>query len=940
MRTIKLQRRLLLIVTAAILPLAIVCGLALDALLHAQRVQTQASILGVARAVATTVDSELRMTVAALQALSLTEPLGATTPEGLAEAYELAAAVRVSHPEWRDLLLAAADGTIRFSTERGLDLGDAKVIEAASLAETVQAREPVIGPMTPGPNGRMAFPVRVPILRDGEVRHVLTAAVDPEAITAVLQRQSVPQGWTVSVFDGRQRRVARNVDDDRLRGTLPSQTLLNLLTKLGPRREGVGATTNVEGVRSQTAIARMDAAPWMVVVGASVASSEAASRRLFLAYGGGLLISLLFGGLAAWWISRGVTRPMALLRAQADAMGRGDTLPAQKSGVTEVDAVAEALATASEQRRRSEAERQELLEAERLAHATAQAAQQRLARLGDASTALSQSLEESSTLAAIAQVIVPAIADLCRIDLLDENGVLQRKLTHHSDPARSAFIAQMVSNRTAPSDAPGSFPYAISSGKVFLLNLDDVETVAGLNPELQEFARVLGLTAGCIVPLVARGRTIGVMAVLQAESQRRFSAEDGALIVELAQRVALALDNVRLLQEARSAQQLAEQANQSKDEFLAMLGHELRNPLAPISLALQLIARRDPQAFARERQIIERQVKHLSRLVDDLLDVSRIVTGKIALKAEPVDLRDVVARALELTLPALQQRERMPDVQMPSTPVPVRGDPLRLAQIVGNLLSNAAKFTTPEGSIRVVLTTSDAAAAAPQAVLRVEDDGIGITPELLPRVFERFVQGEQALHRAAGGLGLGLPIAQSLAKLHGGGITVDSDGPGQGTSFEVRLPLNVEAPHEPASAVAPTAAVAQPLSLLVVDDNRDAAEGLASWLELEGHTVRVALSAEQALDLLSDKPCDGAVIDIGLPGMNGYELATRLRSDEATCRMALIALTGYGRDADRQKALEAGFDDHFAKPAQVEILLERLTDACRQHRVERLGTEQ
>ncbi|OUM01696.1 hybrid sensor histidine kinase/response regulator [Variovorax sp. JS1663] len=926
MRTSKLQRRLLLIVTAAILPLAIVCGLALDALLNAQRVQTQASILGVARAVATAVDSELRMTIAALQALALTDPLGSTTPDGLAEAYELASAIRLSHPEWRDLLLASPDGRVRFSTERGLDLGDARVIEPASLQEAVNAREPVIGPMTPGPRGLQAFPVRVPILRDGEVRHVLTAAVDPEAITAVLQRQSVPEGWTVSVFDGRQRRVARNVDDDRLRGSAPSRTLLDLLARLGPRREGVGATINVEGVRSQTAIARMDAAEWMVVVGASVASSEAASRRLFLAYGGGLLVSLLFGGLAAWWISRGVTRPMALLRAQADAMGRGETLRAQKSGVTEVDAVAEALATASEQRRRSEAERQKLLEAERLASATAQAAQQRLARLGDVSTVLSQSLEEASTLAAIAQVIVPAIADLCRIDLLDEHGVLQRKLTHHSDPARSEFIAKMVSNRTAPNDAPGSFPWAIATGKVFLLNLDDAESVAGLEPGLQEFVRVLGLTAGCVVPLVARGRTIGVMAVLQAESRRRFSAEDGALVVELAQRVALALDNVRLLQEARSAQSQAEQANQSKDEFLAMLGHELRNPLAPISLALQLIARRDPQAFARERQIIERQVKHLSRLVDDLLDVSRIVAGKIALKAEPVDLRDVVARALELTLPALQQRERMPDVQLPSSPVPVRGDPLRLAQIVGNLLSNAAKFTAPGDAIRIVLAT-DATAGAPQAVLRVEDEGIGITPELLPRVFDRFVQGEQALHRAAGGLGLGLPIAQSLARLHGGAITAESGGPGQGTTFEVRLPLHL-ARDAPIALGDSAAAVTQSLSLLVVDDNRDAAESLASWLEIEGQEVRVATSAEEALERLAQARCDGAIIDIGLPGMNGYELAARLRADEATRSMALIALTGYGRDADRQRALEAGFDDHFAKPAQPELLLARLVRAC------------
>lgn len=925
MRTINLRRRLLLIATAAIVPLAVVYGLALDALLKAQRAQTQASTVGVARAIATAVDSELRMTVAALEALALTEPLGATTREGLLEAYELVTAVRASHPEWRDLLLAAPDGRILFSREQSPLSPGASVVELASLKEVVREQRPVIGAMTRGPRGRLAFSVRVPVLRKGEVRHVLTAVVDPEAITAVLHRQRTPEGWTVSVFDSRQARVARNVDDDRLRGTAPSATLLELLARIGPQRDGVGSTTTVEGVRARTAIARMDSGRWMVVLGAPVAASEAASRRLFIAYGGGLLISLCFGGLAAWWISRGVTRPMDLLRAQADAMGRGETLPAQKSGVAEVDAVALALATASEQRRRGEAERQHLLEGERLARANAQAAEQRLARLGDASTALSQSLEEESTLAAIAQVIVPAIADLCRIDLLDENGVLQRKLTHHADPARSAFVAHMVSTRTAP-QVPGSFPWAISTGKTFLLNLDDVEAVEKLDPELKEFIRIVGITAGCVVPLVARDRTIGVMAVLQAESKRRFSAEDGSLIGELAQRVALALDNVRLLQQARSAQHQAEQANRSKDEFLAMLGHELRNPLAPMGLALQLMARRDPQAFPRERQIIERQVRHLSRMVDDLLDVSRIVAGKITLKTESVDLRDVVARALELTLPALQERDRMPESQMPSAPVLVRGDPLRLAQIVGNLLTNAAKFTDPKGSIRILLA-SDTAASSPQAVLRVTDDGIGITPDLLPRVFERFVQGEQALHRAAGGLGLGLPIAQSLARLHGGEITVESRGAGQGTTFEVRLPL-LAGPDEPTRASTSAAAALPALSLLVVDDNKDAAEALASWLELEGHETHLAFSAEEALDVLSRKPCDGAVIDIGLPGMNGYDLATRLRAETATRSMALVALTGYGREADRQRALHAGFDDHFAKPAQAEILLGRLAQIC------------
>ncbi|WP_295526006.1 ATP-binding protein [uncultured Pseudacidovorax sp.] len=922
MRIITMQGRLMLIASMAILPLAIVCGLALYALADSQQAQHRAATLGVARAVATAVDSELRLTIAALDALALTEPMGDQAGAGLAQAARLATAVRRSHPEWRALVLAAPDGRLLFNTEGGAAGALARVVDGDSLQQVLRTGQPAVGAMMPGPAGRLAFAVRVPVIRDGQTLQVLTAIVQPEAITAVLGRQRVPEGWSVSVFDARERRVARNIDDARLRGSGPSDTLQRLLAEMGTARDGVGTSTNLDGVRSLTAVARLESAPWFVVLGARADLAETPWRRTYMAYLGGLLVSLAYGALAAWWISRGVTRPMARLRQQADALGRGEPVVVEPSRVPEVDAVADALAAASLQRRRSEAERQQLLEAERAASGAARAAQQRLTQLVSAGAVLSQSLEEDATLRAIADQIVPAVGDLCRIDLLDEHGVLQRKLTHHFDPARTAAIAALVETRAAPADAPGAFPWAVATGRTFLHNIDDEGMPEALDPQLREFVQAFGITAGCIVPLIARGRTIGAMAVLQAESGRRITVEDGALINDLAQRAALALDNVRLFSQARAAQKQAEDANQAKDEFLAMLGHELRNPLAPIALALQLVQRRDPQAFVRERQIIERQVRHLSRMVDDLLDVSRIVAGKIALQSEALDLRDVVARALELTLPALQQRGDMPQVKLPAQPVPVQGDPLRLAQVVGNLLNNAAKFTPPGKAIRVVLSV-DAAQPEPHAVLAIIDEGIGIAPELLPRVFERFVQGEQPLQRAAGGLGLGLAIAQSLARLHGGTITVRSEGVGHGATFELRLPL--QAVSSVAADALPVATqLRRVLSLLVVDDNQDAADSLASWLELEGHRVRVVYSAEAALAALGEQSADGAIVDIGLPGLNGYELASRLRQQPPHAHMALIALTGYGQEADRRKTLAAGFDDHFAKPAQVEILLARL----------------
>jgi CheY-like chemotaxis protein/two-component sensor histidine kinase len=305
-------------------------------------------------------------------------------------------------------------------------------------------------------------------------------------------------------------------------------------------------------------------------------------------------------------------------------------------------------------------------------------------------------------------------------------------------------------------------------------------------------------------------------------------------------------------------------------------------------------------------------------MVDDLLDVSRIISGKIHLNIEQVDLRDVIHRSLELTLPALQQRESMPSVTVPDGPVLVKGDPLRLAQVLCNLLQNAAKFTARDKHIGIELRVMGG-----RAQLSVADEGTGIPEALLPHVFERFVQGEQALQRASGGLGLGLPIAQSLIKLHGGLIRVESEV-GKGSRFTVELPTIEAAASAATKDSAAPAREGRAMRLLVVDDNVDAADALAQYLGIEGHEVRIAGSAEEALDLLRHELPEAAILDIGLPGMDGYELARRLRADPRTQSIVLLALTGYGRDPDRQQALAAGFDDHFVKPVQLDALMLRL----------------
>jgi len=383
-----------------------------------------------------------------------------------------------------------------------------------------------------------------------------------------------------------------------------------------------------------------------------------------------------------------------------------------------------------------------------------------------------------------------------------------------------------------------------------------------------------------------------------------------------------AAERARLMAEADEARRQAEAANRAKDEFLAMLGHELRNPLAPITTALRLMAMRDPGALQSERRVLERQVAHLTRLVDDLLDVSRFARGKVQLKREPLDIREVVARAVEITQPLLDQRERPVKMELPPWPVYVSGDGVRLAQVFSNLLSNAAKFTPSEGRVSLRVQALEAVVE-----ISVEDSGAGMPPDLVPRVFDLFVQGRQSVDRQFGGLGLGLAIVKTLVELHGGSVRAHSDGEGMGSRFIVTLPRVTAATASTADTQAPSSAAPTGRSLLLVDDHADGLETMAQWLRGQGHAVATASNAAQALAMLEDLRPDVALLDIGLPGMDGLELARRLRADARWRPMRLIALTGYGREADRVQTQAAGFDEHLVKPVapeQLQAAIDRL----------------
>jgi signal transduction histidine kinase/CheY-like chemotaxis protein len=371
------------------------------------------------------------------------------------------------------------------------------------------------------------------------------------------------------------------------------------------------------------------------------------------------------------------------------------------------------------------------------------------------------------------------------------------------------------------------------------------------------------------------------------------------------------------LREAEAAKESLKESDRRKDEFLAMLGHELRNPLSPIHNALQvlnLVGGPDPSAV-EARAIVERQVGHMSRLLDDLLDVSRIAHGKIRLKKEPCDLARIVRDTAEDYRSTLAESHLELRLDTPDLPLWVEGDPARLAQVVGNLLHNARKFSQPGGVVRVAVDRSDDGTYC----LSVADTGIGIESSMLPRLFAPFVQADNRLDRSRGGLGVGLALVRGIVDLHGGQVSAESPGPGLGSRFTIRLP---EAAMERPAAAPPAHPPAPDRSIrvLVIEDHADTANSLRMLLELSGHEAEAARTGAAGLEAARRFRPQVVFCDIGLPGMDGYEVARRLRQDDRLSDVYLVALTGYGQDRDRLQAQEAGFDLHMTKPIQFSAL--------------------
>ena len=546
-------------------------------------------------------------------------------------------------------------------------------------------------------------------------------------------------------------------------------------------------------------------------------------------------------------------------------------------------------------------------------------ADERTQFLVSATALLTSVVDSGSLLSRVARLPVPLFADWCIVDLAGTDGRVVRSAVAHQNREQKTVLKRLK-KRLPSSFGPASVVgEVLREGKSRLLAgvADPLEYAEVRNTEVRELLLRLDPQSLICVPLSTHHLTFGAITFVLSGTSRKYGEADLAVAEDFAHRASIALENVRLYEEAK-------EADRRKDEFLATLAHELRNPLAPVRNALEIVrtAGVDAKVAGKAISVLERQVDHMVRLVDDLLDLSRLMRGKIQLRPERVFLGDIVTRAIETARPLIDSHKHQLVVSVPEAPIELYADPVRLDQIISNLLNNAAKYTERGGVIRLIAKTR-----GQELAIKIRDTGIGIDPKLLPHLFDLFRQAESSLDRSEGGLGIGLTLVRSLVKMHGGRVEARSDGPGTGAEFIVRLPIHKKQASAPEIICTDPERISNPqYRILVVDDNVDAAEMLSTLLQLDGHQVWTAHDGKAALETAQARRPDVILLDIGLPEINGHEVARRLRSHEAFRRTIVIAMTGFGQERDLQQSLEAGCDAHLTKPVAPQALRTFLRD--------------
>jgi PAS domain S-box-containing protein len=566
--------------------------------------------------------------------------------------------------------------------------------------------------------------------------------------------------------------------------------------------------------------------------------------------------------------------------------------------------------------KRSEAERSELLVRERVARAEADAAR-RLAFLAEASTLLSASLDSETTLQSVARLAVPFLADWCLVYIIDEDGSARRVAVAQADPEQEQLARALAAY--SPPSLPEWVTRVLSNALSEIVpdvSLDLLESVAK-NEEHLRIIKKIGARSAMVVPLLARGRTLGAIALVSTQAEREFADADRVLAEDLARRCAYAVDNARLYSEVILQRDKAEKASRVKDEFLAILSHELRNPLVPIlgwARILKTRANGADEVLNEGIRSLERNARNIQRLVDDCLELVRTSTRHIRLELERIDLNSVIAASIEAVVPLAREKGLKVDVELSADPLWIVGDRTRLEQVIVNLLTNAVKYT-PSGAVEIRSERTSM-----QAQVRVRDSGIGIAPDFIEKVFEPFRQATSAWLTSDSGLGIGLSIAREIVALHSGRIWAESSGLRRGSDFFVSLPLSaaISSPDLDNGRDKDAQEGAKHLRLLLVEDSSDVRFLIQQELEWAGHKVYPAPDGMVALEIAKREVPDMIISDIKMPNLDGYQFLQQVRAIPELARIPAIAMTGFGMERDIEQARSAGYTAHLVKPVDID----------------------
>ncbi|HEX8291161.1 MAG TPA: ATP-binding protein [Pyrinomonadaceae bacterium] len=910
-RALALKWHLVLLVAGALLPLLAFAAVVVYRLADSERAATDRRLLRSAQDLSLVLDREIQSTVRTLSAVAESEELDRENFEAFhAESKRVLSTQRA----WLTLILLKPDGRQLLNTNVPWGTPLSAATEPESLRLAVEQKRPVVGSLTRGRLSQtLGFPVRVPVMRGGEVRYVLTAVITPDALAGVVGLRGQPrEEWARVVADSQGVIVARSHEQERFVGTRVTDSFLQ---RMRESDEGLFRTVARDGTNVYVAYSREPSSGWTTAVAApaEVVESPARSKTLaVLGLGLGLLSLSTFG---AFVISRHVRRGLLAAAEAAETMSRGGRPRALTSNVTEVAQLGRALSHSAALLAQHERERDE-----QLARATAARAEAESARR--AQEDLLRDLRESESRLQLVADHAPVLITYCDAG---------RRYKFVNEPYAARF-------RVRPSELVGKPIREVLGPEAYAAIEPYVDAALGgerVEYEVEVPYERLGarhMWVAYAPEFDAGGKVTGfVSAILDITERKRAEAERD-----------------HMLEREKSLRAEAEKANRLKDEFLATVSHELRTPLTAILGWAHMLEANDldPKTARHAVAVIRRNAHQQQQIVDDILDVSRVITGKLRLASERVELTPVVRAALDAIAPAAEAK----GLRLRSSFDPeaaVTGDPARLQQVVWNLLANAVKFTPPGGEVRASVER-----LLTHVRVEVSDTGQGILPEFLPYAFDRFRQADMGTTRQHGGLGLGLAIVRHLVEAHGGSVHAYSAGEGQGATFTVDLPLPIggepAAPRAeaPAAQAGGTASPGQPqappsagekaeevlpplagLRVLAVDDDADTLEMLTLFLRRAGAEVASAGSAAAALETLERFRPDVLVADIGMPEVDGYELLRRVRAltPERGGLTPAIALTAYAGETDRVRALRSGFQAHLPKPVEPDDLIKAVT---------------